>query len=435
MENTPKNNSNQSELDLGINQTDSILSKVTGLFNKKETLQPNQFAVRKEPTFGTQPNTTATNPVNTTQNAKQPVSDTPKTIPPQQPTITDPIQPTSVQTETVQVANTAETINTVAHTAGPVMSETVQEQTVVPPTQSKPNQKNPENWAIMQKLPPKHRRLFIAIAGVIAILLALLWLKPSNNTIEEIQANNSSSTPIEFQSLDPNKPLENSAVINNVEAETATAQTDNITTPEVTTPTADQAQQNTVPSPVVTPAPVKPVDAQATEQAYQAEQAKIAAEQAQARKAEQAKIAAEQEQARKAEQAKVATQPARKAEQAKQPTNKVAPVVDAKPAGTSVQTHQSNRNSSTQTTASSNSTRTLVIPQNTSLFQVFRNNDLDIRDANAMTKANGAGNVLSSFKANDKVQVSVSQGHVNTMRLPDGSVFTRQADGTYKYTK
>ncbi|WP_439239018.1 LysM-like peptidoglycan-binding domain-containing protein [Lonepinella sp. BR2919] len=434
MENTPKNNSNQSELDLGINQTDSILSKVTGLFNKKETLQPNQFAVRKEPTFGTQPNTTVTNPVNTIQNSEQTVSDIQETIPPQQPTATEPTQTTIVQTETVQVENTTETINTVKNTAEPTMSETVQEQ-AVPPTQSHPNNKNPENWAIMQKLPTKHRRLFIAIAGVIAILLALLWLKPSNNTIEEIQANNSSSTPIEFQSLDPNKPLENSEVVNNVEVETATVPTDNITTPEITTaPTVDQ-QQPTVPSPVVTPAPVKPVDTQATEQAYKAEQAKIATEQAQARKAEQAKIAAEQEQARQAEQAKVATQQARKAEQAKQPTNKVAPVVDAKPAGTSVQSHQSNRNSSTQTTASSNSTKTLVIPQNTSLFQVFRNNDLDIRDANAMTKANGAGNVLSSFKANDKVQVSVSQGHVNTMRLSDGSVFTRQADGTYKYKK
>ncbi|WP_439294929.1 LysM-like peptidoglycan-binding domain-containing protein [Lonepinella sp. BR2882] len=434
MENTPKNNSNQSELDLGINQTDSILSKVTGLFNKKETLQPNQFAVRKEPTFGTQPNTTVTNPVNTIQNSEQTVSDIQETIPPQQPTATEPTQTTIVQTETVQVENTTETINTVKNTAEPTMSETVQEQ-AVPPTQSHPNNKNPENWAIMQKLPTKHRRLFIAIAGVIAILLALLWLKPSNNTIEEIQANNSSSTPIEFQSLDPNKPLENSEVVNNVEVETATVPTDNITTPEITTaPTVDQ-QQPTVPSPVVTPAPVKPVDTQATEQAYKAEQAKIAAEQAQARKAEQAKIAAEQEQARQAEQAKVATQQARKAEQAKQPTNKVAPVVDAKPAGTSVQSHQSNRNSSTQTTASSNSTKTLVIPQNTSLFQVFRNNDLDIRDANAMTKAIGAGNVLSSFKANDKVQVSVSQGHVNIMRLSDGSVFTRQADGTYKYKK
>ena len=53
-----------------------------------------------------------------------------------------------------------------------------------------------------------------------------------------------------------------------------------------------------------------------------------------------------------------------------------------------------------------------------------------------MSKAAGAGNVLSSFKPGDKVAVSVnSQGRVNEMRLSNGARFVRQSDGSYEYKK
>ena len=87
-------------------------------------------------------------------------------------------------------------------------------------------------------------------------------------------------------------------------------------------------------------------------------------------------------------------------------------------------------------TASTGATKTLTVPQGVSLMQVFRDNKLNISDVNAMTKANGAGNALSSFKPGDKVQVSVnSQGRVSELRLSNGGKFIRQADGSYQYKK
>ncbi len=434
MENTPKNNSNQNELDLDLNQADSatvrkdvkidpsILNKVTGLFGKKETSQPNQFAVRKEPTFGT------------TQNIEQPANRV-DIVQAQQSVATRPTAAQSETTNSVENTTTSATPNNRAEFVEPE-PEQKQQPTAVPPVQEKNNSKNPENWGIMQKLPPKHRRLFIAIAGAIAILLALLWLKPSNNTVEEIQANNTSSTPIEFQSLDPNKPLENTEVANNnVVTEHATP-TDNMAenvnpTTQANEPTqsAQQIQPNTVQS-NVTPEPVKPAETQTIVQN------KVETQQVQTHSVEQTKNAEPQAQVHKIEQAKSATQQAQthKVEPTKQAVTKTkaAPVVEAKPVSSSSQSNASSNQTRNVTNAN---TKTLVIPASTSLFQVFRSNGLDIRDANAMTKANGAGNVLSSFKANDKVQVAVSQGHVSTMRLSNGATFTRQTDGTYKYSK
>ena len=87
-------------------------------------------------------------------------------------------------------------------------------------------------------------------------------------------------------------------------------------------------------------------------------------------------------------------------------------------------------------TASTGATKTLTVPQGVSLMQVFRDNKLNIADVNAMTKANGAGNALSSFKPGDKVQVSVNgQGRVSELRLSNGGKFIRQADGSYQYKK
>ena len=87
-------------------------------------------------------------------------------------------------------------------------------------------------------------------------------------------------------------------------------------------------------------------------------------------------------------------------------------------------------------TASTGATKTLTVPQGVSLMQVFRDNKLNIADVNAMTKAPGAGNVLSSFKPGDRVQVLLnSQGRVNQLRLSNGSKFIRQSDGSYQYKK
>lgn len=97
-------------------------------------------------------------------------------------------------------------------------------------------------------------------------------------------------------------------------------------------------------------------------------------------------------------------------------------IVDAKPVSKSA--------------ASRLSAKTLTVPKGVSLMQVFRDNQLNISDVNAMSKAAGAGNVLSSFKSGDKVTVSVNnQGRVNEMRLSNGARFVRQSDGSYQYKK
>ena len=101
----------------------------------------------------------------------------------------------------------------------------------------------------------------------------------------------------------------------------------------------------------------------------------------------------------------------------------VVEILEAKPA-------------TTKTVNTSAGSKTLVVPQGVSLMQVFRNNNLPIADVNAMTKANGAGNALSSFKPGDKVQVTVNaQGRVNELRLSNGGRFIRQADGSYQFKK
>ena len=80
--------------------------------------------------------------------------------------------------------------------------------------------------------------------------------------------------------------------------------------------------------------------------------------------------------------------------------------------------------------------KNLVVPQGVSLMQVFRDNNLQIADVNAMTKASGAGNVLSSFKPGDQVQVLLNaQGRVTELRLSNGGHFIRQADGSYTFKK
>jgi len=104
-------------------------------------------------------------------------------------------------------------------------------------------------------------------------------------------------------------------------------------------------------------------------------------------------------------------------------SDKANEILEAKPA-------------TTKTVNASAGSKTLVVPQGVSLMQVFRNNNLPIADVNAMIKANGAGNALSSFKPGDKVQVTINaQGRVNELRLSNGARFVRQADGSYQFKK
>ncbi len=481
MENTPKNDSsNQNELDLGLNSNEPVTPRRTTtnepsflnkFFKKKETAT-NPFAERREPTFGMDKANTTMSSGDVVKSVAASMNNNPTNYGANNINSQQPAAPNN-PAQDHHTATTYSAFDNRQQEAAPAPNnDSIQTETAnyaeapaesEKPATAKRSIKNPEDWKVMQKLPHKHRRLFIAIAAAVIILAALLLLKPrSSETVEDFQANNNGNAmPIEFQSLDPNKPLENTetATTNNVgSSQDANAQTgdvqpneqaasgvtgavsaaagaaesraQNMTSQSAESGTAANmpaAAENTATTANPTPAANSPATPDNQAQLKAAEQARLEKSREAQRKAEQqaqaAKLKAEQQAKEKARLAQQQAQ-AKAQTAAKEKT----PVVDAKPTGTKTEAAQSK--------SAGGSSKTLTVPSGTSLFQVFRNNGLDIRDANAMTKAAGASNVLSSFKANDKVQVATnSEGRVSSMRLSDGSVFTRQSDGTYKYSK
>ena len=454
--NQPNDNSSQNELDLGFNHSDSvtprkpvqqsgsIFDKAKGLFGKKE--QPDtQFHVRREPTFGA----AASQPFSPSQafqseNAEQ--SAPSNAFGNQEPV------------ENVQVENVAEEKVIFENSPAEEIVEevTTQAETVAPAAAAAVSLKSPEKWKVLQMLPEKHRRLFIAILGLVVLLIIFFTLKPNSDTVESFEQQNSNEIPVQFQSLDQSQPVETTILDNNNTVAPATTEQTANDAKSDTPPameyvgdkadaaksqTAEPAQQTVAQQPVtqpaVAPAPVKePVKTvQPTVEKHTAtiehkaeprrEQTPVVQEKKQPKPATE-KATAQPTQTVKKEQSKiqeakpVATKETKvQIVEAKSATNKT--VKAAEPVAQ---------------TASTGATKTLTVPQGVSLMQVFRDNKLNIADVNAMTKATGAGNALSSFKPGDKVQVSVnSQGRVSELRLSNGGKFIRQADGSYQYKK
>ena len=301
--------------------------------------------------------------------------------------------------------------------------------------------KNPENWSVMQKLPPKHRRLFIAILGLLVLLIAFFWLKPNSPTVEDFQAQTTNNAlPIEFQPLNQNQNIEDHSApatqestqqneapaqaenqaeqtqsINNVTTDVATTQIDDSENTAVlllqeSTALAQAALQ----FPGLTKEEVDTTEtAENNTTASQNKQPKSAKERIKAI-----------EQRASGQQQTPKQQNLSRAEKEKQ----------QREAKKNAQEHnRTNEEDQLAEPISSGRAKTLTVPSGVSLMQVFRDNNLNIADVNAMTKAAG-GNVLSNFKPGDKVRVVVNaQGRVNILRLSNGATFVRQANGTYKY--
>lgn len=454
--NQPNDNSSQNELDLGFNHSDSvtprkpvqqsgsIFDKAKGLFGKKE--QPDtQFHVRREPTFGA----AASQPFSPSQafqseNVEQSVSSS--SFETQEPV------------ENVQVENIAEEKVIFENSPAEEIVEevTTQAETVAPAAAAAASLKSPEKWKVLQMLPEKHRRLFIAILGLVVLLIIFFTLKPNSDTVESFVQQNSNEIPVQFQSLDQSQPVETTVLDNNnTMAPATTEQTANdakLDTPPAMeyvgdkadaakSQTAEPAQQTVVQQPAtqpaVAPAPVKePVK---TVQPTVEKHTATIEHKAEPRR-EQTPVVQEKKQPKPVTE-KVTVQPTQtvkkessKIQEAKPVATKDSKVqiVDAK----SASNNAVKATEPTVQTASTGATKTLTVPQGVSLMQVFRDNKLNISDVNAMTKASGAGNALSSFKPGDKVQVSVnSQGRVSELRLSNGGKFIRQADGSYQYKK
>ena len=459
--NQPNDNSSQNELDLGFNHSDSvtprkpvqqsgsIFDKAKGLFGKKE--QPDtQFHVRREPTFGA----AASQPFSPSQafqseNAEQ--SAPSSAFGTQEPV--ENVQVESVAEEKVIFENSpAEEI---------VEEVTTQAETVAPAAAAAASLKSPEKWKVLQMLPEKHRRLFIAILGLVVLLIIFFTLKPNSDTVESFEQQNSNEIPVQFQSLDQSQPVETTVLDNNnTTAPATTEQTANDaksdTPPAMEyvgdkadaakSQTAEPAQQTVAQQPATQPVPVKPtLDATSKEPLLRtlqptAEKHTATVEHKAEPRREHTPVVQEKKQPKPATE-KATAQPTQtvKKEQSK--------IQEAKPVATKetkvqIVEAKSATNKTVKAaepvvqTASTGATKTLTVPQGVSLMQVFRDNKLNIADVNAMTKANGAGNALSSFKPGDKVQVSVNgQGRVSELRLSNGGKFIRQADGSYQYKK
>ncbi|MFC1056199.1 opacity-associated protein OapA [Pasteurella multocida] len=278
------------------------------------------------------------------------------------------------------------------------------------------NWKNPETWSFLQILPQRHRRLFVALFGLILLLIIFFALKPSSQTVQSFEQQNSQAVPIQFQPLEKGQTVENTILdnLNQPADNSASATQENTVTNAVTSesqPTSSASGTESTPmaiAPTKVEQPVAPKMGSADADKPSAVE-KVANEKVVSEKPKTA------EKPKTVEKAKVQEKPT-PTEKAKV-EKKVAPVVEASPAKVT-------------------NSKTLTIPQGVSLMQVFRNHNLNIADVNAMTKASGAGNALSNFKAGDKVQISVnSQGRVNELRLENGAKFIRQADGSYIYKK
>ena len=457
--NQPNDNSSQNELDLGFNHSDSvtprktiqqsgsIFDKAKGLFGKKQQADT-QFHVRREPTFGaatSQP----FSPSQTFQseNAEQVA----------QASACSSQEPV----ENVQVENVVEekVIFENSPTEEVVEDATTQAETVAPAAAA--SLKSPEKWKVLQMLPEKHRRLFIAILGLVVLLIIFFTLKPNSDTVESFEQQNGNEIPVQFQSLDQSQPVETTVLDNNnTTAPATTEQTANAAksdTPPAMEYVGDKAdaaksqpvepaQQTVAQQPATQPAPVQPAVAPApvkepvkTVQPTVEKHTATVEHKAEPRR-EQTSVVQEKKQPKPvAEKATVQpTQTVKKESSKIQEAKPVATkdskvqIVEAKSA-----THNTVKAAEPAAqTASTGATKTLTVPQGVSLMQVFRDNKLNISDVNAMTKASGAGNALSNFKPGDKVQVSVnSQGRVSELRLSNGGKFIRQADGSYQYKK
>ena len=438
--------SSQDELDLGLNQvepitpkkvvqpSESIFDKAKGLFAKKDHVETN-FHERKEPTFGHTP---------AQESAPFISSETLRTE----------------QEPVIQTVSAEETISAVEEE---IKTETIATETVE--QAEKRNLSQPEKWKVLQVLPAKHRRLFMAILALVILLIIFFALKPSSDTVESFTQSNSNEIPVQFQSLDQNQPVE-TTILDNPPAQNQMA-AEQANQPE-NAPKADEsansvtaqnqpaenmaAPQNMAQAPVQTSNTMDSASAKPM-QAVQPEQSQTQAQQTQVEQPKAPTVVApvqpvkkvvEQQVAHKdiaKKEVKVAEKahvPAKATEQTVAKTAGKAPIVEAKPVQVKKEAKVQivDAKPAMKAAAPTASAKTLTVPKGVSLMQVFRDNQLNISDVNAMSKAAGAGNVLSSFKPGDKVAVSVnSQGRVNEMRLSNGARFVRQSDGSYEYKK
>ncbi|MDH2997063.1 hypothetical protein A1D22_05130 [Pasteurellaceae bacterium LFhippo2] len=350
-----------------------------------------------------------------------------------------PIAP--VETPKVETVKSAE-IKPEAPVVPPMNTNNVER---VIPTQAQPA---PAKTSVVDKVPSKYRRLLLVLLLALALLLVFFLLKPkAPETVEQLQQQGT-SLPIEFRPVDEEEAkraeeearAQQEALAQQQAQEQAAQQpTDSSaasqpTQSESTAPTstaeatAQQSQSTVAPAPAAVSKPVviEPVKKPATTGSviYQPESAK--AEPKKVEKAATAPVAkAVPTQAVETKPTLVKAEPVKVVEKVQ---TAQAPAVKATPSVAKAETV-----STPVSAPAAVSSKTMTIPKGVSLMQVFRDNNLNISDVNAMSKVN---NVVSNLKVGEKVTVRLdSNNRVAEMRIGSGGKFTRQANGSYTFSK
>ena len=309
----------------------------------------------------------------------------------------------------------------------------------------------------------KHRRLGIVALLAVALGVAFWLLKPSTpETVEELQSQQGGSLPIEFRPVDEAEAQrqEAEAKAQAQAQQEALAQQQNQQQAQLEQQTQQPAQQ--VVSPVEKTAesqPVQPVanelaQPQSTLQVSQPQPMTVVTEKpatqgsvvyqpetptAQVVQPKVEKLKASHHANNKQVNAQPKVKAVTKAEfDIKKSQNAQLdrlvknvetgkPVVEKAAPAPSLAAKTEVAKSQNVVTAS----KTLSVPKGVSLMQVFRDNQLNISDVNAMSKVN---NKVSSLKVNEKVTVRLDKNNrVVEMTIGSGGKFTRQADGTYRF--
>ena len=309
----------------------------------------------------------------------------------------------------------------------------------------------------------KHRRLGIVALLAVALGVAFWLLKPSTpETVEELQSQQGGSLPIEFRPVDEAEAQrqEAEAKAQAQAQQEALAQQQNQQQAQLEQQTQQPAQQ--VVSPVektAEPQPVQPVanelaQSQSTLQASQSQPMTVVTEKpatqgsvvyqpetptAQVVQPKVEKLKASHHANNKQVNAQPKVKAVTKAEfdtkksQNAQLDRLVKNVETGKPVVEKA-TPAPSLAAKTEAAKSQNVvtlSKTLSVPKGVSLMQVFRDNQLNISDVNAMSKVN---NKVSSLKVNEKVTVSLDKNtRVVEMTIGSGGKFTRQIDGTYRF--
>lgn len=275
--------------------------------------------------------------------------------------------------------------------------------------------------ALMNKVPSKYRRLVLVTGLALLLLLLLFLLKPNTpETVEQLQEQGT-SLPIEFRPVDEEEAKRAEAkakALQEAQAQQALleqqAKQAQTIQPTATEPTAQPTVEPVTPASTSTAQPV--VESTPAPQPVAETPATVKAPEVAPRPPKNESVIYQPEtkpvETPKAEKKVEKPKPAPAAKTSQEQLDNLVKVVDAKP-------------------ATAGKTKTLTVPKGVSLMQVFRDNQLNISDVNAMSKVN---NVVSNLKAGEKVTVTLDgNNRVVQMSIGSGGQFIRQANGTYLF--